>query len=97
MSTYSSFLSNISMAAYIETQSLNKTVFKPTAWKHYIDDIFFLWDISKPDMADFFKFTEQVNLLHPTSTAVLAIKFAAEISDTETIFFVRLYTGWHNI
>ena len=37
-------------------------------------------------MVDFFKFTEQVNLLHPTSTAVLAMKFAAEISDTETIF-----------
>ena len=35
-------------------------------------------------MLDFFKFTEQVNLLHPT--AVLAMKFTAEISDTETIF-----------
>ena len=30
MSTYSSFLSNIFMAAYIETQSLSKSVFKPT-------------------------------------------------------------------
>ena len=84
MSTYSSFLSNIFMAAYIETQSLSKTVFKPTVWKCYIDDIFSLWDISKPDMVDFFKFTDQVNLLHPT--ALLAIKFTAEISDTETIF-----------
>ena len=72
MSTYSSFLSNIFMAAYIETQSLSKTVFKPTVWKCYIDDIFSLWDISKPDMVDFFKFTDQVNLLHPT--ALLAIK-----------------------
>ena len=35
-------------------------------------------------MVDFFKFTDQVNLLHPT--ALLAIKFTAEISDTETIF-----------
>ena len=38
-------------------------------------------------MVDFFKFTEQVNLLlilHPT--ALLAMKFTAEISDTETIF-----------
>ena len=30
MSTYSSFLSNIFMAAYIEKQSLSKSVFKPT-------------------------------------------------------------------
>ena len=35
-------------------------------------------------MVDFFKFTEQVNLLHPT--ALLAMKFTAEISDNETIF-----------
>ena len=38
-------------------------------------------------MVDFFKFTEQVNLLlilYPT--ALLAMKFTAEISDTETIF-----------
>ena len=41
-------------------------------------------DISKPDIVDFFKFPKQVNLLHPT--AVLAMKFTAEISDTETIF-----------
>ena len=40
MSTYSSFLSNIFMAAYIETESLSKTVFKPTVWKYYRDDIF---------------------------------------------------------
>ena len=84
MSTYSSFLSNIFMAVYIETQSLSKTVFEPTDWKSYIDDIFSLWDISKPDMVYFFKFMEQVNLLHPT--AVLAMKFTAEISDTEAIF-----------
>ena len=84
MSTYSSFLSNIFMAVYIETQSLSKTVFKPTVWKSYIDDIFCVQDISKPDIVDFFKFPKQVNLLHPT--AVLAMKFTAEISDTETIF-----------
>ena len=35
-------------------------------------------------MVDFFKFTDQVNVLHPT--ALLAKKFTAEISDTETIF-----------
>ena len=78
MSTYSSFLSNIFMAAYIETQSLSKTVFKPTVWKRYIDDIFSLWDISKPDIVAFF--AEQVNLHHPT------MKFTAEISENETFF-----------
>ena len=72
------------MAAYIETQSLSKTVFKPTVWKCYINDIFSLWDISKPDVVDFFKLKEQVNLLHPT--ALQAMKFTAKISDTETIF-----------
>ena len=40
MSTYSSFLSNNFMAAYIETEGLSKTVFKPTFWKCYIDDVF---------------------------------------------------------
>ena len=34
-------------------------------------------------MVDFFKFTEQLNLLHPT--ALLAMKFTAEVFDTETI------------
>ena len=71
---------------------LSKTVFKPTVWKSYIDDTFSLWDISKPDMVDFFKFTDQVNLLHPT--ALLAIKLTAEISDTETIFLDQVvYQG----
>ena len=73
----SSFLSNIFMA-YIETQSLSKTVFKPTVWKRYINDIFSLWDISKPDIVAFF--AEQVNLHHPT------MKFTAEISENETFF-----------
>ena len=35
--------------AYIETQSLSKTVFKPTVWKRFIIDANFpLWDIRKP-------------------------------------------------
>ena len=33
------FFANIFMA-YIETTTLRKTVFKPTVWKYYIDDIF---------------------------------------------------------
>ena len=40
MSTNSSFLSNIFMAAYSETQSLSKAVFKPTDWKCFIDVFF---------------------------------------------------------
>ena len=68
---------NIFMA-HIETTILSRTVFKPTVWKRYIDDIFSLWDIiSKPDIE---AFIEQANLHH------LTIKFTAEISDTETVF-----------
>ena len=45
---------NIFMA-HIETTILSRTVFKPTVWKRYIDDIFSLWDgdISKPDIEAF--------------------------------------------
>ena len=41
-------------------------------------------------MVDFFKFTGQSNLLHPT--AVLAMKFTAEVPDTETIFLNPVVT-----
>ena len=63
--------------AHIETTILSKTVSKPTVLKRYIDDIFTVWDMSKPDTE---AFVEQTNLHHPT------IKFTAEISDTETVF-----------
>ncbi|CAH3184913.1 unnamed protein product [Porites evermanni] len=63
--------------AHIETTILSKTVSKPTVWKRYIDDIFTVWNISKPDTE---AFVEQANLHHPT------IKFTAETSDTETVF-----------
>ena len=43
---------NIFMAS-IETQILSESIAKPTAWKRYIDDIFSLWDISKPDIQTF--------------------------------------------
>ena len=46
--------------AHIETTILSRTVFKPTVWKRYIDDIFPLWDISKPDIE---AFIEQANLI----------------------------------
>ena len=67
-------------SCHILKSSLSKTVFKPTVWKGYIwDDIFSLWDISKPRRHR--NFFEQVNFHHPI------MKFTAEISDTETIFF----------
>ena len=75
---------NIFMAK-IETEILSKVVSKPTVWKRYIDDVFSLWDISKPDIETFI---EQVNLHHPT------IKFTAEISNTETVFLdTTVYKG----
>ena len=60
---------------YIET--LSKTVFRTTVWKCYIQDIFSLWDMSKPDIK---AFIEQANLHHPT------IEFTAETFDSETAF-----------
>ena len=75
---------NIFMA-HIETAILSKSVFKPTVWKRYINDVFFLWDISKPDIETFI---EEANLHHPT------IKFTAEISDTEIVFLdTIIYKG----
>jgi len=40
---------NIFMAN-IETQILSNSVAKLTIWKRYINDIFYLWDVSKPDI-----------------------------------------------
>ena len=67
---------NIFMA-YIETQSLSKIVFKPIVWKRYMDDIFSLWDISKPGIVAFF---EQANLHYPGLLLNSPPKF------TETMF-----------
>ena len=61
----------------IETEILSKAVSKPIVWKRYIDYVFSLWDMSKPDMATSI---EQANSHHPT------IKFTEEISATETVF-----------
>ena len=57
-------------------QILRKAVSKPIVWKCYIDYVFSLWDMSKPDIATSI---EQANLHHPT------IKLTAEISATETM------------
>jgi len=71
--------------ASIETKILSENIAKPTAWKRYIDDIFSLWDISKPDIEIF---VERANSHHPK------IKFTAEISHTEFIFLdTILYKG----
>ena len=68
---------------YIET--LSKTVFRTTVWKCYIQDIFSLWDMSKPDIK---AFTEQANLHHPT------IECMAETFDSETAFLATVvYKG----
>ena len=52
-------LANIFMAD-LETQILSKSVIKPMIWKRYIDDIFSLWDVIKPDID---KFITQANSL----------------------------------
>ena len=49
---------------HIETTILSRTIFKPTVWKRYFDDIFSLWDISKPDIK---AFIEQANLFKEKS------------------------------
>ena len=77
----------ISMAAFIERQSLSKTAFKPTVWKRYINDIFSLWEKSKPDIVDFFKFTERVNL-HNT----LQWNSRPKYLTLRQYFWTRLYT-----
>ena len=75
---------NIFMAN-IETEILSKTSFKPTVWKHYIDDIFSLWDLSEPDIETFM---EQANSHHSI------IKVRADISDTKTVFLdTVIYKG----
>ena len=69
----------------IEKQILKKSAHKPLAWKHYIDDIIFLWHTSR-DVVE--KFIEQANTNHPT------IKFTAEISCTDGPFLdTTIYKG----
>ena len=63
---------NIFMAN-LETPILSKSIIKPMIWKRHNDDIFWLWDVSKPDID---KFITQANSHHPT------IKFTATILDT---------------
>ena len=67
---------NIFMAE-IETDLLNQSRIKPSVWKHYIDGVFSLWDVTRTEI-DFF--IEQANKFHPT------IKFTAYISNKEITF-----------
>ena len=68
---------NIFMAK-IETTLIQHSQIKPKEWRHYIDDIFSLWDSEKKDVD---QFIEQANKFHHT------IKFTAEISENEITFF----------
>ena len=61
----------------VESQILERSAIKPLAWKRYIDDIFYIWNINKDVVT---QFIEQANNHHPT------MKFTAEVSDTETTF-----------
>ena len=63
--------------AKTETEVLSEAVSKPTVWKRYIDDVFFLWDVSKPDIETSF---EQANL------PMITQRLNSEIFDTETVF-----------
>ena len=77
---------NIFMAD-IETQILNKGVIKPMIWKRYNDDIFSLYDVTKPDIDKFITHSSKLTH-HPT------IKFTAEISNTEaTVLDTVAYKG----
>jgi len=65
------------MHAQVETEILSQSAFQPLVWKRCIDDIFSLWTINRDEIS---QFIEQANNHHPT------IKFAAEVSETETAF-----------
>ena len=69
----------------IEKQVLNKSAYKPLAWKPQIDDIISLWHTSR-DVIE--KFIEQANRYHST------IKFTADISCTDATFLdTPIYKG----
>ena len=71
--------------AKIETQTLSQSMYRPFAFKRFIDNIFCLWDRSREDVQ---QFIVQCNNHH------LTIKFTAEISETETTFLdTNVYRG----
>ena len=77
---------NIFMAE-IETQIFRQSKHKPLEWIRYIDDIASLWVTTKDEVL---QFIQKTNPFHPT------IKFAAEISESETTFLdTTIYKGEH--
>ena len=67
----------------VETEILSQSAFKPLVWKRHIEDIFSLWDTNREVLT---QFIDQAN------NDYLTIKFAAEISDTETTFWTPAFT-----
>ena len=63
----------------IEIEILRQSNTKPFFWKRFIDDVISMWNTSKDNIRDFLL---TANSFHPT------IKFTAEISETETTFYV---------
>ena len=68
--------------ANLEEKMLEGFEKKPMIWWRYIDDIFFIWEHGEESLK---VFIEQVNMFHST------IKFTAEYSKEEVIFFRRKY------
>jgi len=63
----------------IEIEILRQSNMKPFFWKRFIDDVISMWNTSKDKIRDFLL---TASSFHPT------IKFMAEISETETTFYV---------
>lgn len=91
--TYETFYGNelptpthlVIFMAEVETDIINQSPNIPLIWKRYIDDIFSLWNTNKEAINIF---TGLANSFHP------AIKFTAEISDTEITFLdTCIYNG----
>ena len=56
---------------------------KPTGWKHYRDDIFSLWDTSKPDIEAFIEQATYITQLLNSQLKYLTLRLC---------FQTRLYT-----
>ena len=71
--------------AKIEKGIISKSIIKPLVWKRYIDDVFCLWDTNEGNIKEF---VTRANHYHD------AIKFTAEISDSEIAFLdTKVYKG----
>ena len=75
---------NIFMAK-IEKEILRQNSIKPIFWKRFIYDVMSVWETSRNEIEEFLL---KANNFHP------AIKFMAEISETETTFLdTKVYKG----